>query len=333
VRLERLLALIAVALVSALSACGDDNGGGTTREARSIRVGLSFTPGVDDAADRVAYDQLASEKGVRARFTETGGPPNTVAALAHGDVDMGSTSLLSAVKAIDQGANLKVILGEALAVDFFIVAKKDIATVGDLKGKQVAYGEPGGNSEVVTKVALARAGVDEKDVDLRIIDDAQRRAAALANGKVDAIALEYPDVQLLLAKEPDLHTVASLHDLEPSLVADVLVVKSSFAEKNRDLIDDVVGGLLDGYEFVRTDDGRAAWRKQARSAAGDEELPVLERVYDRQDEVGYWPHKDTPMTADRYNQSLRFWRDQKLLDRDVPFEKVWDVSAWQKAAD
>jgi ABC-type nitrate/sulfonate/bicarbonate transport system substrate-binding protein len=329
VRSRLLLALAVLGLVAGLG-CGDDGDGGGG-QARTLDVGLSFSPGVDDAADRVAFERLRSEKEIRARFTETGGPPNTAAALARGDIDMGSTSLLSAITAIDQGADLRVVLGAAMAVDFSLVARGGIDDVRDLEGKRVAYGEPGGSTEVVTKVALKRAGLAEGDVKLSVVDDAQRRAAALAAGKVDAIALEFPDIQLLKAKEGDLRTVASLYEIAPFLMADVFVVRGDFADKNADLVGDVVSGLLDGYEFVRSPAGRRAWLTQATKYAGKEEASVVNAVYDRQRQTGYWPRKDEPLTAERYGQAVRFWREADLLDSEAPFEKVWQISFWRKA--
>jgi ABC-type nitrate/sulfonate/bicarbonate transport system substrate-binding protein len=328
---SRLLAAAVLGLAVAGPGCGDDDDGGGS-EPRTLHVGLSFRPGVDDSADRVAFERLRSEKGIRARFTETGGPPNTAAALVRGDIDMGSTSPLSAIKAIKQGADLKIILGAAMAVDFSLVARGGIDAVSDLRGKRVTHGEPGGSTEVVTKVALKRAGIEEGDVKLSIVDDAQRRAAALAAGKVDAIALEFADIQLLKAKEPGLQTVANLHEIAPFLVADVFVVKGSFADENEDLVADVISGLLDGYEFVRSPAGRRAWLRQAIEYAGEEEASVVDEVYDRQKQIGYWPRKDEPYPPERHGQSVRFWRDADLLVHDPPFETVWQTSFWREAA-
>jgi NitT/TauT family transport system substrate-binding protein len=327
----RLLALAGVALAFALSACGGDDAEPGS-EKRTLRVGLSFSPGVDDAAPRVAFDRLAREEGIKANFTETGGPPNTAAALLRGDLDMGMSAFRSVVNAIGEGADLKVILGTAMSTDFFLVARKDIASVADLEGKRIAYGEPGGATEVVTKIALKRAGLGESDVKLSIVDDAQRRAAALVGDKVDAIALEYGDAQLLLAREPGLHIVASLYDIAPYLVSEVLVVRGSLIREDPEVVERVVGGLLDGFEYVRTPEGGSAWLVQAKEVAGPEEVPVLEKVYDRQRTIDYWPRKDQPLTAERYQRILRFWLSEGLLEKAVPFGDVWQISFWNTAA-
>jgi ABC-type nitrate/sulfonate/bicarbonate transport system substrate-binding protein len=328
--MTRFLATSVVLLALAATACGeDDTDDDAAKKPKTLEVGLSFSPGVDDTADRVAFAELKRKSGIRVKFTETGGPPNTAAGLLRNDFDMGSTSLLSAVNAIDQGADLEVILGAAMAVDFFLVGGKGVGDIADLEARRVASGEPGGASEVVTKVALERAGVNAK---LSVLDDSGARAAALTSGRIDAAALEFPDLELVSAKEAGLTPVASLHEIAPFLMADVWIVRKDFAEKNRELLEDVVGGLLDGYEFVRSEAGRKAWLAEAKPHAGGKEgEAVLDAIYDRSKEIRYWPRRDEPVSEERHDQSVRFWRDAGLVESHVPFDEVWDTSFWQAA--
>jgi ABC-type nitrate/sulfonate/bicarbonate transport system substrate-binding protein len=328
--MTRLLAACGVVLALAAAGCDeDDTDDKAAKEPKTLEVGLSFSPGVDDTADRVAFAELKRKTGIRVKFTETGGPPNTAAGLLRGDFDMGSTSMLSAVNAIDQGADFEVILGAAMAVDFFLVGGEGVDEIGDLEGKRVASGEPGGASEVVTKVALKQAGVN---AELSVLDDSGARAAALTSGRIDAAALEFPDLELVSAKEEGLTPVASLNEIAPFLMADVWIVRKDFAEDNRELLNEVVGGLLDGYEFVRGEEGREAWLAEAKPYAGGEEgQAVLDAIYDRSKEIRYWPRRDEPVSEERHDQSVRFWREAGLVENDVPFDEVWDTSFWKAA--
>jgi ABC-type nitrate/sulfonate/bicarbonate transport system substrate-binding protein len=324
----RLTAAMGVVLAIVAAGCGDDDDKGAGGEP-TLEVGLAFSPGLDDTADRVAFDHLEQETGIKAEFTETGGPPNTAVGLMRGDFDLGSTSLLSAVNAIDQGADLKVVLGAAMAVDFFLVAGEGITDIEQLEGKNVSHGEPGGASEVVTKVALDRAGVD---AELSVVDDSEARMAALVAGRVDAAALEFPDYELLSSREEGLTPVASLKDIAPFLIADVWMVSEDFAEENPELVREVVAGLLDGYEEVRTESGRAAWFEQARPYTGEDGAEtVLDEVYARHDAVGYWPERDRPVDPARHDRLVRFWRENDLVEGEPAFDEVWDVSFWRSA--
>jgi ABC-type nitrate/sulfonate/bicarbonate transport system substrate-binding protein len=328
--MTRFLAASGVVLALAVAGCGeDDSDDRAANEPKTLEVGLSFSPGVDDTADRVAFAELKRKTGIRAKFTETGGPPNTAAGLLRGDFDMGSTSLLSAVNAIDQGADFEVILGAAMTVDFFLVGGEGVDDIADLEGKRVAHGEPGGASEVVTKVALKEAGVD---AELSVVDDSEARAAALISGRIDAAALEFPDLALLSAQEEGLTPVASLKEIAPFLMADVWIVRKDFAEQNRELLEKVVGGLLDGYELVRSDEGRKAWLAEAKPHAGGKEgEAVLASIYARSKRTGYWPRRDEPVSEERHDRSVRFWREAGLVESDVAFDEVWDTSFWEGA--
>jgi ABC-type nitrate/sulfonate/bicarbonate transport system substrate-binding protein len=279
----------------------------------------------------VAFERLERDTGIKAKFVDTGGPPNTAAGLLNGDIDIGSTSPLAVVRAIDQGADLKIVLAGGTTVDFALYGRGDVRTPADLKGKRIAGGPSGAVSDVVARFALDQGGLDEDDVKLSALDDGSARAAAMEAERVDAAALEYPDAKLLEKELGPLSTIASLHDGAPFLVADVWVVKGEFARREPELLRRVVRGLVTGYESLYTPGGRTAWLKQAEAKAEPDEKATVEQIYDRQKQTELWPRADEAVTAGQHAQAIAFWRDLGLLEEEVPFGEVWDTQFWTAA--
>src|SRR5207244_10489372 len=102
-------------------------------------------------------------------------------ALVRGDVQLATMPYSTAIRAADEGAHLRVVLGRSMASDFVLVARRGIGSVGALRGRRVVFDEPGLDGETLVRVALARAGVPSSDVKLSVLAESSARAATLAS--------------------------------------------------------------------------------------------------------------------------------------------------------
>jgi ABC-type nitrate/sulfonate/bicarbonate transport system substrate-binding protein len=326
-------AAAAVALLVALGGCGGDDDDDEAAGKRAIDVGYAFGFDVGDTGDRVAFDRLKRETGIRARFREMGGAANTVTGLLRGDIDIGNVTFPDAINAIERGADIKLVLGANMFVDFLLAARPGIDDLAELKGQRVVYGSRG-PSEAVAKVAVERSGLDEDEIELSSLQESTRRAAALVSGRADAVVLETVDFRRIAEDEPGIKALARIHEIAPFALNNPWIVRSNFAEANRKLLHDVVGGLLDGYEFVRSSEGRAAWIDKATAGPLEDESPsFVEATYDHYRRNGFWPRRNRPVPRQLHDRSTGFWMDAGQIERGVPFETAWDISFWEKAAE
>lgn len=326
---------VMAALAVGLGACGDDDdeAGGEGKATETITVGYAFGFDVGDTGDRVAFRRIQERESIRTRFREMGGAPNTVTALQKGDIDFASMNLASAITAIDQGADLRVVLGSNMFPEWELVAGPDIATAADLKGKKLATFGRNDETEATVLAGLEEAGLGEDDVELIALGDSPNRATALERGRIDATSLEFVDQQRLKTRIEGLHVLARLRDLAPTVAPTVLVTTGRYLRGNRDVVERVVHGLLDGYDFVYGDEGKAAFVAEARRGPLSEDPPALAaQTYDFYREEGLWPRADEPIDADRMVATQRFWLKTGQLEKSLPFPKIWDVSFWQSAS-
>jgi ABC-type nitrate/sulfonate/bicarbonate transport system substrate-binding protein len=320
---------VAVALAVAACGGGDD---ATEGESRKIDVGYAFDFDAGDTSDRIAFDRLERTNGIRVAYRQMGGGPNTVAGLLRGDIDIGTLTLIDAVNAIDQGADIRVVLGQNMVMDLSLVARPDIERPEDLKGKRIAYPFPGA-TEIIARIALEKAGLDEDDAEFTSIGDSVRMAAALASGRVDAASLESLDFRRLLERKPGMSALVNMYELAPLGISTVWAVKREVVENNPELVQDLVSGLLDGYEYGHSAASRPTWVAKAKnSALEDDDRSFIEQTYEHYRKIGLWPRRDRPVTPQHHDRAVALWGRYGLIDGPARFREVWDISFWRKAA-
>ena len=115
-----------------------------------------------------------------------------VAQVAAGSLDIAHSGYPDFARAALHGAPVRIVLSDFVGSPYAVFAKKNIKTIGDLKGKLISIGGPNDITLIYIKPFLASAGLKVSDVDLVYAKAAGDRFAALAAGAVDAAILNPP---------------------------------------------------------------------------------------------------------------------------------------------
>jgi len=128
-----------------------------------------------------------------------------------------------------------------------IVANKDIKSVGDLKGKQVAVNE-GSVSEFYLNVLLAKAGLKESD--LKTVNmTASDAGTAFVSKRVDAAVTWEP--WLSRGKASDHGHLLVDSSTTPGLITDVLIAKSSWIAAHHKDVEGLVKSWNEAVAYYR----------------------------------------------------------------------------------
>ena len=121
----------------------------------------------------------------------------TVAALTTGDLDYGAP-LDSIVRAAARGQPLKAVLSFVNKPMHYLVAKPQIATVGELRGRTIALNSFGSSEQLTLYAILKAHGIDaeKKEVQIVFLGDSPVRLEALKRNIVDATMVLIPYVIL-----------------------------------------------------------------------------------------------------------------------------------------
>ena len=186
-------------------------------------------------------------------------------ALIAGNIEFGEMtgSLMSAPKL--QGADLVMIAGFLNTLLYRLIARPEIKTIADLKGKRVGVSRFGAGADRATRFLLTKLGYNpEKDVTLIQVGGAPTRLAALAAKSIDATIVESPDHKK--AQEMGMRVLANMEEMNIPFQHTGLVTTRSYLAKSPDIARRVMKSFIDGIHLasVNAEIPKQAFRKHLR---------------------------------------------------------------------
>src|SRR5215468_3454239 len=116
-----------------------------------------------------------------------------VAQLTAGSLDVTmSTGLVDPIRAVEKGAPIAIVRFESQSPPYALVAKPNIKSLRDLKGKVISLGGAKDITRIYVERMLAPSGIKPGEFDMVFAGATAARAAALQSGAVDAAILLPP---------------------------------------------------------------------------------------------------------------------------------------------
>jgi NitT/TauT family transport system substrate-binding protein len=141
----------------------------------------------------IGIDQgFFAEQGIALDVIFTRSSAQVLQQLAAGAVGMGDTGAFDPVRGVDQGAAVGILAIEAGPGPFSLLAKSEIKSIKDLKGKTISVGETTDIARVYLDYMLKANGMQDSDVDALPTNSTVARLAALESKAVDAAMLSAP---------------------------------------------------------------------------------------------------------------------------------------------
>lgn len=186
-------------------------------------------------------------------------------ALIAGNIAFGQMtgSLMSAPKL--QGADLVMVAGFLNHLTYRLVARPDIKTVADIKGKRVGVSRFGAGADRATRLLLTKLGYNpEKDVVLVQVGGGPTRLAALSANAIDATIVEPPDHKK--AQEAGMRVLANMEEMNIPFQHTGLVTSRAQLAKAPDIARRVIKSFVEGIHLasVNSEVPKKAFRKYMR---------------------------------------------------------------------
>lgn len=236
-RIGLLVGVLALGVVGAgvlvVPGCGPKGGGGA-----KLKVAIFNFPGYMPV--RLAETNKFFD-GVEVEVVRIEDTTARRAALSSGSVD-GSVDILDSftcARASGTAATVVLKIDDSLGADG-IVAKKDVKSVRDLRGKTVAFArdQP---SHFFLVALLEKEGMTMKDIVAKPMEDADKAGNAFVAGQVDA-AVTWEPFLTNAKNQPNGHVVVSSKET-PGLIVDVFVVRDEVLKARPE----AVAGFLKGW--------------------------------------------------------------------------------------
>jgi ABC-type nitrate/sulfonate/bicarbonate transport system substrate-binding protein len=198
-----------------------------------------------------------------------GGAANMVIALNKGAVDITRTATPYLIQDVLKGSEGVAIAGETLTPIYSLIAKPEIKTFADLKGKVVGLSLAVDTISISTRKLMAKNGIKEGDFKVKELVGTPARAACLRNGECDAVPLGQPEDFVLVKQGYQRLGVST--DAVPNFLFTVSAVRKSWGERNKDALVRYVRGLASSYRFMRDPNHRDEVVRMAIEVTGSSE--------------------------------------------------------------
>jgi len=197
-----------------------------------------------------------------------------VKGLITGDVDY-NQSVSSVLRAGVAGAPLITVAGIYNRTFFELIARREIKSLAELKGKTVGISRYGASTEYALRFGLKANGVDpDKQIKMLAVGEDAARIAGLQNGTLAAIVSQVP--ANFFAHKVGGHTLLPLGEYMETLLAGVGVGQKKL-EQNRDEAKRVIPALLRSLDYMHAQPVEVKTLIQKR--LGVSEMVIVDHIY------------------------------------------------------
>jgi NitT/TauT family transport system substrate-binding protein len=220
--------------------------------------------------------------------------------------------------AIMRGAPLKIIMAFDTRPSWFLLGTKNMKSIQDLKGKQLAVSSFGAALDQMTRELLPRFGMEPmRDVTLRAIEPPPNRLAALLSGAVDAAVLTHPET--IVARRQGFKELLFFGDHIEFVSAGVVGTERNISQKP-DFVRRFIRGALKTFYWLKANEKEVAARLAKATKSSESDGLELYRTG-----VKLFSQDGTiPRSLQERMVSLQ--RKVLNVEKDVPAESVYDFS-------
>ena len=195
---------------------------------------------------------LFKRQGLDTQLLYIGGGTVVTQALIGGDVQFVRLGAAAVIQASLRGAELKMISNTVNTLIFSLIAKPEIRSPKDLKGKKIGLTRIGGSTDYALDLVLNKSGL-RKGQDVAVIQTGgmPQLLGALSAGAVDAGVFSPPTS--ILALKMGMRELVDFADTGITYAASPVATTQSVLTKQRDLAVRFVRAYSEGIHRVTTD--------------------------------------------------------------------------------
>ena len=181
----------------------------------------------------------------------TSGGTLATQALVGRSLDLLATGATPFLHGYIEGADIKIIGGVNNRFPYTFMARGNISTPAQLKGKVVGITRFGSIDELATRMALSQFGLNPKtDVKIIQVGGSASRLAALQSGSIDASALVsgYSNI----GRKLGLNVLLDLAEKDIEYQMTAIVARSDFLKSRSDPVRRFMRAYLEGIRYYKT---------------------------------------------------------------------------------
>jgi ABC-type nitrate/sulfonate/bicarbonate transport system substrate-binding protein len=328
------------AVLLALSACGGQAASGSSKADQATKLvfnadgtpnlkGMTF--GIGNAAgsahtgDTNVHDLVQFLKKWGANATQTNASQNAPElAVASGQLDAAAGPLPTEV---DSG--LTVFGPNQARLDDVVLAKKSVASLSDMKGKNVAICCDASPDGVLLTAVLTRAGLSQSQISILRTGASDASLSALIAGKVDVAFVHSDGVP---KAGPNYHVLAVGGSILPQYADSFVAATPAWLKSHPAMAEAIDLAWFASAKLFNTDE--AQWVKNAAAYTSNADPTAkYEQSWRELQSIQGWPANGSILTPAVVNFNLKIAGQQNSLKGQGtrPAAQEMDLSPWQQA--
>ena len=248
----------------------------SVRAQDKIRMGLSSVSALHSAVWVAEQKGLFRKYGIDPEVIVTGqGAATGISALLANDIQVVASAGDALVASTLQGADTVMIAGVVNKGLQRIMARSEIKTPTELKGKKIGVTRIGAVSHSVLLMMLPRWKMSVNDVQVMQLGSSPNMLAALDRGGIDAAVLTIPS--MFVAEDRGYRVVVDMGDTDIYYLHTMIATTRNYVKNSRDRITRFLKGYLEGIAFVKQNKKESIDIVRKKLKLGAEQTQNLER--------------------------------------------------------
>jgi NitT/TauT family transport system substrate-binding protein len=244
-----------------------------------ISLGLSSVSALHSAVWVAEQKGLFRKHGINAEVIVTGqGGAAGISALLANDIQMASSAGDVLVNAALRGGDTVMIAGVVNKGLQRLIAKPDIKTAADLKGKRIGVTRIGAVSHSVLLMMLQRWNMSPNDVRVMQVGSSPAMLASLDKGGIEAAVVTVPS--MFVAEDRGYRVLLDMADTDIYYLHTMMATTGSYIKANRDKVLRFLKGYLEGIAYVKQNRQESIEVVKRKLRIGAEQERNLERAID-----------------------------------------------------
>lgn len=314
-----LLTVLAVSLLLLTGCAPKDNAAGTTETPETVTIRIGYLP-ITHALPLYVENELAATnlKNTKLELVKFGSWPELVDALNAGKIDGASMLIELAMRAKEQGIDLKAVAlghrdGNA------VVVSDNIDAVADLKGKTLAIPSKLSSHNILLYLMLKNNGLAYGDVNIVELPPPEM-PAALSEGRISCYIVAEPFGAISVAGGNGKMLFES-QELWTDSVCCGLVLRNDFIENNRIASEEFVAAYIEAGQQAESKD-------QAIKDIALKYLKVEPQVLDLS--LQWISYQNLKLEEKDYNQLTEYLVEMGLSENPPAYDAFVDNSFYDK---
>jgi len=239
-------------------------------------MGLSSVSALHSAVWVAEQKGLFRKYGIDPEVIVTGqGAATGISALLANDIQVVASAGDALVASTLQGADTVMIAGVVNKGLQRIMARSEIKTPTELKGKKIGVTRVGAVSHSVLLMMLPRWKMSVNDVQVMQLGSSPNMLAALDRGGIDAAVLTIPS--MFVAEDRGYRVLVDMGDTDIYYLHTMIATTRNYVKSSRDRVTRFLKGYLEGLAFVKQNKKESIDIVRKKLQLGAEQTRNLER--------------------------------------------------------